>query len=147
MIDIVLVSMFTTASKTTITLGLDPGREASSRPFFPTWSRCARSSSRPAHFGRLDVLHNNAAITAPNHIAKDTDPVEFDVGDRTFAVNVRGYLAGCKYAIPHMLVTGGGSIVLTVSGSATFGDLSNIAYGSSKAAIVSTRPGFDLRRS
>jgi hypothetical protein len=35
----------------------------------------------------------------------------------------------------------------TPSGSATFGDLSNIAYGSSKAAIVSTRPGFDLRRS
>jgi AhpD family alkylhydroperoxidase len=35
-IDIVLLSMFTTASKTTITLGLDPGKEASSRQFFPT---------------------------------------------------------------------------------------------------------------
>jgi NAD(P)-dependent dehydrogenase (short-subunit alcohol dehydrogenase family) len=91
-----------------------------------------------AHFGRLDVLHNNAAIMAPDHIAKDTNPVEidFDVWDRTFAVNVRGYLAGCKYAIPHMLAVGGGSIVLTASGSATLGDLSNIAYGSSKAAIV-----------
>jgi NAD(P)-dependent dehydrogenase (short-subunit alcohol dehydrogenase family) len=91
-----------------------------------------------AHFGRLDVLHNNAAIMAPDHIANDTNPVEieFDVWDRTFAVNVRGYLAGCKYAIPHMLATGGGSIVFTASGSATFGDLSNVAYGSSKAAIV-----------
>jgi hypothetical protein len=28
--------MFTTASKTTITLGLDPGKDASSRQFFPT---------------------------------------------------------------------------------------------------------------
>jgi len=91
-----------------------------------------------AQFGRLDILHNNAAIMAPDHIAQDTNPVEIDfaIWDRTFAVNVRGYLAGCKFAIPHMLATGGGSIVLTASGSATFGDLSNIAYGSSKAAIV-----------
>src|SRR3954449_2804359 len=63
-------------------------------------------------FGRLDVLHNNAAIMAPDHIAKDTNPVdiEFDVWDRTFAVNVRGYLAGVKYAVPHMLAAGGGAV-------------------------------------
>jgi NAD(P)-dependent dehydrogenase (short-subunit alcohol dehydrogenase family) len=88
-------------------------------------------------FGRLDILHNNAAIMAPDHIAQDTNPVDidFEVWDRTFAVNVRGYLAGCKYAIPHMLAAGGGSIVMTVSGSAQFGDLGVIAYGASKGAI------------
>ena len=36
LVDIVLLSMHTTASKVTITLGLDPGKEASSRLFFPT---------------------------------------------------------------------------------------------------------------
>jgi hypothetical protein len=36
LVDIVLLSMHTTASKATITLGLDPGKEASSRVFFPT---------------------------------------------------------------------------------------------------------------
>ena len=36
LIDIVLLSMHTTASKSFITLGLDPGKEASSRLFFPT---------------------------------------------------------------------------------------------------------------
>lgn len=36
LVDIVLLSMFTTASKTTVTLGLDPGKEASSRWFYPT---------------------------------------------------------------------------------------------------------------
>src|SRR3954468_13284887 len=89
-------------------------------------------------FGRLDVLHNNAAIMAPDHIAQDTNPVDipFDVWDRTFAVNVRGYLAGCKYAIPHMLEVGGGSIVMTVSGSAKLGDLGAIAYAASKGAIT-----------
>jgi NAD(P)-dependent dehydrogenase (short-subunit alcohol dehydrogenase family) len=90
------------------------------------------------HFGRLDVLHNNAAIMAPDHIARDTNPVDidFDVWDRTFAVNVRGYLAGCKYAIPHMLDAGGGAIVMTVSGSAKLGDLGAIAYAASKGAIA-----------
>lgn len=36
LVDIVLLSMHTTASKVTITLGLDPGKEASSRLFFPS---------------------------------------------------------------------------------------------------------------
>ena len=36
LIDIVLLSMHTTASKSFITLGLDPGKEASNRLFFPT---------------------------------------------------------------------------------------------------------------
>jgi NAD(P)-dependent dehydrogenase (short-subunit alcohol dehydrogenase family) len=89
-------------------------------------------------FGRLDILHNNAAIMANEHIKKDTNPVdiEFDVWDKTFAVNVRGYVAGCKYAIPHMLKAGGGAIVMTSSGSAHRGDLGNIAYGASKAAVT-----------
>jgi NAD(P)-dependent dehydrogenase (short-subunit alcohol dehydrogenase family) len=88
-------------------------------------------------FGRLDVLHNNAAIMAPDHIAQDTNPVDipFEIWDRTFAVNVRGYLAGVKYAVPHMLEAGGGAIVMTVSGSAKLGDLGAIAYAASKGAI------------
>jgi len=91
-----------------------------------------------AQFGRLDILHNNAAIMAPEVIGNDTNPVDIDfsVWDKTMEVNLRGYLAGCKYAIPHMISSGGGAIILTASGSAVFGDLSNIAYGTSKAAIL-----------
>src|SRR3954471_6485094 len=89
-------------------------------------------------FGRLDILHNNAAIMAPDHIAQDTNPVDidFEVWDRTFDVNVRGYLAGCKYAIPHMLAAGGGAIVFALSGTAKLGDLGAIAYASSKGALT-----------
>jgi NAD(P)-dependent dehydrogenase (short-subunit alcohol dehydrogenase family) len=95
-------------------------------------------ASAVERFGRLDILHNNAAIMAAEFIRKDNNPVDidFDVWDKTFAVNVRGYVAGCKYAIPHMLKAGGGAIVMTSSGSAHRGDLSNIAYGSSKAAVT-----------
>jgi NAD(P)-dependent dehydrogenase (short-subunit alcohol dehydrogenase family) len=90
-------------------------------------------------FGRLDFLFNNAALMSPDIIRRDTDPVniEFDIWDLTMQVNARGYLAGCKYAIPHMLAAGGGSIVMTSSGSGLMGDISNIAYGASKAAIMS----------
>jgi NAD(P)-dependent dehydrogenase (short-subunit alcohol dehydrogenase family) len=92
-----------------------------------------------SHFGRLDFLFNNAALTSPDVIKRDSNPVDIDfaIWDRTFAVNARGYLAGCKYAIPYMLKAGGGAIVMTGSGSGLRGDLANIAYAASKAAIMS----------
>jgi NAD(P)-dependent dehydrogenase (short-subunit alcohol dehydrogenase family) len=91
------------------------------------------------HFGRLDFLFNNAALTSREVIQRDNNPVDidFEVWDRTMAVNARGYLAGCKYAIPHLLAAGGGAIVMTGSGSGLRGDLANIAYAASKAAIMS----------
>ena len=94
--------------------------------------------STVAHFGRLDVLHNNASLMSADHNARDTNAVDVDFAhwDLTMAVNLRGYLAGCKYAIPHMLEQGSGSIVMTASGSAERGDLGAMAYGVSKAAIV-----------
>jgi hypothetical protein len=36
MVDLVLLSVHTTSSKVTITLGLDPGKESSSRIFYPS---------------------------------------------------------------------------------------------------------------
>jgi NAD(P)-dependent dehydrogenase (short-subunit alcohol dehydrogenase family) len=91
------------------------------------------------HFGRLDFLFNNAALMSIEANAKDSDPVniEFEWWDRIMAGNCRGYLAGCKYAIPYMLERGRGSIVMTSSGSGILGDMSNIAYGASKAAVMS----------
>jgi NAD(P)-dependent dehydrogenase (short-subunit alcohol dehydrogenase family) len=91
-----------------------------------------------AHLGRLDILHNNAANLSPEHMSGDTNAVDvdFDVWDKTFAINVRGYLAGCKYAIPHLLREGGGAIVNTASASGMRGDIALVAYGTSKAAII-----------
>lgn len=90
------------------------------------------------YFGRLDILHNNAAMTDPEKHPQDTDAVTIPVAiwDEIMDINVRGYLLGCKYAIPHMVKGGGGSIVNTASNSGTAGDLARIAYGSSKGAII-----------
>jgi NAD(P)-dependent dehydrogenase (short-subunit alcohol dehydrogenase family) len=88
-------------------------------------------------YGRLDGLHNNAANVFV--VPQDTDIVNMDVAvwDASMATNVRGPMLGCKYAIPHMLRTGGGSIVNTSSNSGQMGDLLRVAYGVSKAGVDS----------
>ncbi len=90
------------------------------------------------HFGGLNILHNNAAMTDPAKHPLDTDAVTIpiEIWDEIIDINLRGYLLGCKYAIPHMIRGGGGSIINTASNSGTAGDLARIAYGSSKGAII-----------
>ncbi len=91
-----------------------------------------------AHFGQLDVLHNNAALLDLAFLARDKTVVDtdIDVWDRTMEVNARGYMIACKHAVPHMLKQGGGAIINTASNAAAAGDSSRIAYGSSKGAIL-----------
>lgn len=91
-----------------------------------------------SHFGRLDILHNNAAMTDPAKHPLDTDAVTIpiEIWDEIIDINLRGYLLGCKYAIPHMIRGGGGSIINTASNSGTAGDLARIAYGASKGGII-----------
>jgi NAD(P)-dependent dehydrogenase (short-subunit alcohol dehydrogenase family) len=89
------------------------------------------------HFGRLDVLHNNAAALGRDVLGRDRDIVDLDVEvwDRTMAVNARGVLLGCKHAIPRMLEGGGGVIVNTSSAAAWSAATTAAAYGASKAAV------------
>lgn len=89
-------------------------------------------------FGRLDILHNNAALLDPAALNRDTtaEGIDIETWDRTMEINVRGYLLACKHAIPHMRRAGGGSIINTSSNAAAAGDLLRIAYGSSKGAIL-----------
>jgi NAD(P)-dependent dehydrogenase (short-subunit alcohol dehydrogenase family) len=88
-------------------------------------------------FGRLDILHNNAAALGRASIGGDLDITTLDVDtfDRTMAINARSVMIGCKHAIPFMLESGGGSIINTSSGAASLGGLTGTAYASSKAAV------------
>ena len=90
------------------------------------------------HFGGLDILHNNAAMTDPAKHPLDTTPVDIpiEIWDEIIDINLRGYLLGCKYAIPHMIARGGGSIINTASNSGVAGDLARVAYGASKGGII-----------
>ncbi|MBJ21508.1 MAG: SDR family oxidoreductase [bacterium] len=88
-------------------------------------------------FGRLDILHNNAAALGHASIGGDNgiESLDVDVWDRTLAINTRSVMIGCKHAIPRMLETGGGSIINTSSGAALLGGLTGTAYATSKAAV------------
>ncbi|WP_454688923.1 SDR family NAD(P)-dependent oxidoreductase [Achromobacter aloeverae] len=86
-------------------------------------------------YGRLDIVHNNAAATHLVSRDKDVRETSAELWDLTMQVNVRGQMLACKHAIGHMLAAGGGSIVNTSSLSGIAGELTSTAYGASKAAI------------
>ena len=89
-------------------------------------------------FGKIDVLHNNAADLSPELANQDRDieTMEAAVWDRTFSVNVRGTMLCCRYVLPHMVSKGGGSIINTASNLGMQGNLGQAAYAASKAAVI-----------
>jgi 3(or 17)beta-hydroxysteroid dehydrogenase len=84
-------------------------------------------------FGRLDILVNNAGMIALGNIV-DTD---LAMWRKINAVNSDGVFLGCKYAIPAMAASGGGSIINMSSVAAIHGQSFVAAYTASKGAVRS----------
>jgi NAD(P)-dependent dehydrogenase (short-subunit alcohol dehydrogenase family) len=82
-------------------------------------------------FGRLDVLVNNAGIA----IMGDVERTPLDDWRRVHAVNVDGPFLGCKYGIPLLRRSGGGSIINMSSIAGLIGVHNLAAYCSSKGAV------------
>src|SRR3954454_20716087 len=58
------------------------------------------------HFGKLDVLVNNAGISG----SAEQDFYSTEAWHRIMAVNATGVFFGIKHAVPAMIANGGGSI-------------------------------------
>src|SRR4051794_34562022 len=86
-----------------------------------------------AHFGRIDVLVNNAGITPTRMTPSE---ITQDVWRKIFSVNVEGPLRMAQCVAPIMREQGAGSIVNVASMAAYSGGPVVCAYGASKAALV-----------
>lgn len=83
-------------------------------------------------YGRLDILFNNAGVL-PLGRTHETATEEWD---RAFNINVKGTYLMSKYAIPHMIKQGGGTIINNASILGLKAIAGAAAYNSTKGAIT-----------
>src|SRR5260370_25904370 len=85
-------------------------------------------------FEHIDILFNNAGIESFGTVI-ESDEASWD---RTFAVHVRGAFLCSKYAVPAMISSGHGGVVINVSSVAGLVGLQHMsAYSAAKGAIIS----------
>ena len=82
-------------------------------------------------YGRVDILVNNVGISTPTQLTT----IDEAMWDRIYDVNLKSALMMSKYAVPHMIAGGGGSIV-NISSVAGIRAHGGLAYGTSKAAMA-----------
>ncbi len=88
-----------------------------------------------AEYGTVDVLFNNAGIS-PTDDASVLD-TSLEAWQRVQDVNLKSVFLCCKHGIPHLLETGGGSVINTASFVAVMGAAtSQISYTASKGGVL-----------
>jgi NAD(P)-dependent dehydrogenase (short-subunit alcohol dehydrogenase family) len=85
------------------------------------------------HFGRLDVLVNNAGISGGSSMAHE---LEIETWDRVMAVNLRGPFLCAKHVLPHLISSGAGTIINIASTYGLIGAPLAPAYCASKAGVI-----------
>ncbi|MFC8669854.1 SDR family NAD(P)-dependent oxidoreductase [Streptomyces sp. NPDC057199] len=87
----------------------------------------------------LDGLANVAADVSPATAGQDLGLLAMDISvwERTNRANLIGTALMMKHAIPHLVSSGGGSIVNVTSGATQYGEEIRVAYAASKAGINS----------
>ncbi|HTM60033.1 MAG TPA: SDR family oxidoreductase [Burkholderiales bacterium] len=84
-------------------------------------------------FGGVHVLVNAAAMRDPTATVTDLDLAAWN---KVFAVNVGGAYLMSRWAIPHMVKAGGGSIIHIASQLGSVGTAGRVAYCSTKGALI-----------
>ena len=85
-------------------------------------------------FGRIDILHYNVGISLEGKDAPVTEITE-EAFDRICAVNLRGAVMACKYALPIMRAQRSG-VILMISSISAFEIYPFVTYKATKAALI-----------
>jgi len=86
------------------------------------------------HYGRLDVVVNNAGISGPIAAIVDYPDEAFD---QVMAINTKGVFLGIKYGAKAMLGYGNGGNIVNISSNAGLGGSPQIiGYSTSKHAVI-----------
>jgi NAD(P)-dependent dehydrogenase (short-subunit alcohol dehydrogenase family) len=88
-----------------------------------------------SHFGRIDILVNNAAMFATLKMKPFTE-IALDEWKRVLDVNVAGVFLMCRAVAPHLRQQGRGKIVNLASGAFFRGVPFMLHYVTSKAAVI-----------
>ena len=83
-------------------------------------------------FGRLDILFNNAGHQKRGTVVELAE----EDWDRGIDVHLKGAFLGCKYAIPAMIETGGGSIINMSSLMGLMGYHLLAMYNAAKTGLI-----------
>jgi NAD(P)-dependent dehydrogenase (short-subunit alcohol dehydrogenase family) len=92
----------------------------------------AAIDSVAGHFGRIDVVVNNAGIGAQGDVAANSD----EEWHRVWDVNVIGMARVVRAALPHLRVSPAASIVNLSSIVATAGVPQRVLYSATKGAVL-----------
>ncbi|MBT4513163.1 MAG: SDR family oxidoreductase [Chloroflexi bacterium] len=84
--------------------------------------------------GGLDILFGNAGINAVTRAF--TADLSIEDWDTVIDINLKGVFLCAKYAIPHMLKAGGGSIINTASTNGLRAATTIAPYCASKAGVI-----------
>jgi NAD(P)-dependent dehydrogenase (short-subunit alcohol dehydrogenase family) len=94
--------------------------------------------------GRLDVVVTAAGISGRRYGDGPAHTCTEEAWDRVLAGNLKSVFLTCKYALPHLIEAGGGSIVNISSVVGLVGgdeDFATHAYGASKGGVIALTRG------
>lgn len=94
---------------------------------------CERMTAETvAAFGGVDAVYANAGVAGSGR-AGDLD---IDEWNRVIRINLTGVWLSVKYAIPHLIDAGGGSLVLQASVGGVIGVPGIASYAAAKAGVI-----------
>lgn len=94
---------------------------------------CERMTSLTVEaFGRVDAVYANAGVAGSGRAAD----LDIDEWNRVIRINLTGVWLSVKYAIPHMVADGGGSLVLQASVGGVIGVPGIASYAAAKAGVI-----------